>query len=424
MELPEEPAARRYDAGHDGRNGLAIPVRHPGRGLTMSILTQLYLYPQHRSDDESRAFGLRLAAFHRALNNELEQAKVRAPFVKVAPSVASHEREPNAFVYQGIAHVEVVADPLPLLASDAHAGRRLAAEWAASGLAAVATKTGWDAAPVLEIIAATGAHEGPYRDVRDRLAAVDRAGLRWVPLFEWDEGGAAFLVEAHDQNGRVVERVTLVTDEKPWLVDYTSVKARRTADAVEYVVGEDQILGRLPLDGPVVAPAEPPAIELGAADIIPTASKPAPGDMRADEFWGLIDRLDWSRGNHEDVLEPLILALAERSRTERRAFDNTLARLLYDLDGRAWARRMGLGWHGDPDDLSTDTFVYARCAVVVHGRAYYDEVRQDPAQMRPDEDFEAILYAASEAHQRRTGDEDDFEARLSYETFSNSAGWD
>lgn len=392
----------------------------------MSILTQFYLYPHAGTEDQMIAASRRLGAFHRALNIDLGRAKVRAPFVKVAPSISPGVRDPNPFVYQGIAHVQVDADPLMLLSIDPHTARRMVAGWAAMGLVAVASKTGWDATPVLEIIASVGAHEGPYRDQREKAAVVDRAGVRWVPMFEWDETGAAFLVEARDTSGTVVGRTELLSDERPWMVDYDRIKVRRTPGAIEYVVGQDQVLACLSLDGAVeVSTEQQGKAEPPLRDLIPRPSRRGKADLPDDEFWGLIGLLDWSRGDdHQAVLDPLIDELARRPRRERHAFDNTLARLLYDLDGRAWARRMGLGWYGESDDLSTDTFVYARCAVVAQGQAYYETVRRDPSQMRPDEDFEVILYATSEAQQRLTGEEDEFETRLSYETFSNSAGWD
>jgi Protein of unknown function (DUF4240) len=145
-------------------------------------------------------------------------------------------------------------------------------------------------------------------------------------------------------------------------------------------------------------------------------------------FWRLIALLDWSReGDDERVVEPLVRALAALPDVEIAAFQNTLASKLYALDGRAWAQHSGESvWWGEPDSLSVDGFLYARCAVVANGVELYDAVLADPTRMPRDLEFESLLYVASTAYERKTGLE--FEGELddtdvSFETFSNEAGW-
>jgi uncharacterized protein DUF4240 len=144
-------------------------------------------------------------------------------------------------------------------------------------------------------------------------------------------------------------------------------------------------------------------------------------------FWGLIDKLDWQHeGDDDAVVEPLVRALAMLPDAEIGSFQETLAQTLYDLDGRSWARESGDEiWLGEPDRLSVDTFLYARCAVVARGRETYDAVRGDPTRMPKNAEFESLLYVASTAYERKTGLEwDDLDdTAVSYETFSNEAGW-
>jgi hypothetical protein len=62
---------------------------------------------------------------------------------------------------------------------------------------------------------------------------------------------------------------------------------------------------------------------------------------------------------------------------------------------------------------------------VANGREFYDAVKADPTTMPKDADFEAILMLAADAYDRKTGlvwDELD-DTDVSYETFSNEAGW-
>ena len=143
-------------------------------------------------------------------------------------------------------------------------------------------------------------------------------------------------------------------------------------------------------------------------------------------FWGLIDRFDWSKEEDDDIIEPAVMALALLPDSQIADFQQILARKLYALDGRAWARESGeLIWFGEPDRVAVDGFLYARCLVVANGREFYEAVLADPTTMPKDADFEAILMLAADAYDRKTGltwDELD-ETDVSYETFSNEAGW-
>jgi len=144
-------------------------------------------------------------------------------------------------------------------------------------------------------------------------------------------------------------------------------------------------------------------------------------------FWDLIAKLDRGRAGDEDaVIEPLVRALALLPDAEIGSFQEILARKLYDLDGRAWARESGDEiWLGEPDQVSIDGFLDVRCAVVASGRDMYDSVRANPTLMPKNESFESLLYVAQGAYERKTGlqwdDLDDTE--VSYETFSNEDGW-
>ena len=143
-------------------------------------------------------------------------------------------------------------------------------------------------------------------------------------------------------------------------------------------------------------------------------------------FWSLIDRFDWSKEEDDDIIEPAVMALALLPDSQIAEFQQILARKLYALDGRAWARESGeLIWFGEPDRVAVDGFLYARCLVVANGKEFYDAVHSDPTTMPKDADFEAILMLAAYAYDRKTGlvlDELD-ETDVSYETFSNEAGW-
>lgn len=145
-------------------------------------------------------------------------------------------------------------------------------------------------------------------------------------------------------------------------------------------------------------------------------------------FWDLIDRLDWRDPPQDDdlVVEPVVQALAALPDSQIAGFQETLAAKLHALDGRAWARHSGDDiWWGEPDSLSVDGFLYARCAVVASGRELYERVLANPARMPRDVEFESLLYVAASGYERKTGLEDDglLDTELSFETFANRDGW-
>jgi len=148
--------------------------------------------------------------------------------------------------------------------------------------------------------------------------------------------------------------------------------------------------------------------------------------MDEQTFWELIRQLDWSHtGKDEHVVEPVVAALAAMPVEEIHAFQETLAQKLYALDGRRWAREAGPGiWWGEPDSLSVDSFLYARCVVVANGRRFYELVRANPEKMPKDMEFESLLYVAQRAEERSVGHTVGIDTYLSFETFSNTKGWD
>ncbi|MBV8527902.1 MAG: DUF4240 domain-containing protein [Candidatus Dormibacteraeota bacterium] len=142
-------------------------------------------------------------------------------------------------------------------------------------------------------------------------------------------------------------------------------------------------------------------------------------------FWELITLLDWTHTGVDDrVVRPVVDALAKRSLEEIHQFQELLARKLYALDGRKWARESGSQiWWGEPASLSADSFLYARCVVVANGRPFYDSVLADPAKMPKNMEFEALLDMARKAEERQLGASPGVDTEVSYETFSNRSGW-
>jgi hypothetical protein len=148
--------------------------------------------------------------------------------------------------------------------------------------------------------------------------------------------------------------------------------------------------------------------------------------MSEEQFWAIIEtKLDWSReGDDEGVIAPAIAVLARMNVEEIEGFASILAEKLYALDTDRHAREIGEFAYDGPDGgFSVDWFLYTRCCALANGRCYYEAVLSDPTKMPKDMEFEALITIAPAAYEQKTGEAFDFDTPLSFETFSNEAGW-
>lgn len=149
--------------------------------------------------------------------------------------------------------------------------------------------------------------------------------------------------------------------------------------------------------------------------------------MNEEVFWHIISLFDWDEtGNDDAVLEPACAALAAKSAEDICRFDDILAEKLFAIDTREHARACYSG-ELDPDDgddyISADDFLYSRCVIVANGSGFYASVIADPTQMPQNMEFESLLSVASNAFERKTGEEYEHTTAVSYESFQNVNGW-
>jgi hypothetical protein len=147
--------------------------------------------------------------------------------------------------------------------------------------------------------------------------------------------------------------------------------------------------------------------------------------MSEATFWSLVDLLDWRQADNDDkVVAPVVESLASRSTQDICRFQERLALLLYQLDTRLHARNIGANsFDQEKEYVSADAFLYARCASVANGRAFYESALRDPALMAKGRELEALLEVAPTAYERKTGRDFEYETGCSFESFSNTEGW-
>ncbi|HFA51532.1 MAG TPA: DUF4240 domain-containing protein [Bacteroidetes bacterium] len=149
-----------------------------------------------------------------------------------------------------------------------------------------------------------------------------------------------------------------------------------------------------------------------------------PGESAAslteEGFWEIIDLLDWAHtGDDEKVLQPAVAYLAEQPLSHIYQFVDMLAKKLFELDTKQHAQ-VFLDTEGY---LSSDDFLYARCAVVANGKKVFESILHNPSEMPTDVTFEPLLHLADFAYQRKTGKKAILKPSVSYETYSNREGW-
>ena len=140
--------------------------------------------------------------------------------------------------------------------------------------------------------------------------------------------------------------------------------------------------------------------------------------MDEDKFWQIIESFDWSKPGGA-AMYPAVETLSQMTEADLQDFDEILAQKLYALDTKAHAAPTGFG----TEHLSVDQFLYYRCAVVVEGRETYELVLNHQRQMPKDLRFEDILILTYDAAQEMGLDDYLDNTTVSYETFSNKAGW-
>jgi predicted DNA-binding WGR domain protein len=148
--------------------------------------------------------------------------------------------------------------------------------------------------------------------------------------------------------------------------------------------------------------------------------------MDEDVFWEIIASFNWKKeGDDDAVLRPALKKLVSMEVEDIKQFAEILAEKLYNLDGFVYASNMGPDSYDEKtQNFSGDYFLYVRCCVVANGKDFYYHVLNNPTEMPKEIDFEALLYLADNAYNKKLKTDDEFiETKLSFETCSNIEKW-
>lgn len=138
---------------------------------------------------------------------------------------------------------------------------------------------------------------------------------------------------------------------------------------------------------------------------------------KEEDFWKLINKIDWNADGDYKAALPLDEVLSKSSDDFIYSFQDFLAEKLSDLDGPVFHGIAAKGLSG-----SSDAFLYARCYVVAKGADYYYHTLLNPQEF-PDEWFEAILHAPDRAYEQKNGKDLNRTSSTDYETGCNPALW-
>ncbi|MCK6691297.1 MAG: DUF4240 domain-containing protein [Thermoanaerobaculia bacterium] len=147
----------------------------------------------------------------------------------------------------------------------------------------------------------------------------------------------------------------------------------------------------------------------------------AAGMFKENDFWNILQQLDWSSSENEQIIEPVVVALSKMNVANIYQFQDILSEKLWHLDTRAHANAFTDG--DDESFLSADDFLYARCGVIANGKDFYELVLSNPLEMPRDITFAPLLRIAKKAYERKTGKKMTIVPAFNYETCSNKSGW-
>ena len=146
--------------------------------------------------------------------------------------------------------------------------------------------------------------------------------------------------------------------------------------------------------------------------------------LKQEEFWKIINLIDWAKESDNDKLKTLVILLQSYSVRKIYDFSDFLSECLYKLDTKIVAQQIGIdAWKEGGSYFSVDNFLYARLCVIANGKQFYNEVLKTPSKAPKDLTFEDLLYVASEAYQDKTNKALDYTPRFPIETYSNKERW-
>ena len=147
------------------------------------------------------------------------------------------------------------------------------------------------------------------------------------------------------------------------------------------------------------------------------------GVMTQEEFWRVLELLDWEAPHDDGIIAPIVHYLAGLEPDKIAGFHRMLCEKLHELDREEFAREIGEYSLESEEGFSPDHFLDVRCAVVANGREFYQHVLSNPKLMPKDREFEVLVTVAERAYRKKTGRMPLFLGAKAYETFSNRAGW-
>ncbi len=144
--------------------------------------------------------------------------------------------------------------------------------------------------------------------------------------------------------------------------------------------------------------------------------------MTENEFWALIEMVpiydltdDLGGSANKDDIKALEAALAELSDADTLDFFHHFSTKLHALDTPAHYGACRVGG----TEASEDVFLYARCHLLMLGRARYTDILNDPKLFPADLWFEDILSLTTRAYDRVWERDPDPDRHPNIETFTN-----
>lgn len=153
-------------------------------------------------------------------------------------------------------------------------------------------------------------------------------------------------------------------------------------------------------------------------DFLKTKHAPAAATAE-DQFWSLIELIDWEAETEEAMFAPLVEALTASPEAAIFEFQDQLASHLRDLDGPEYFHEFGKG----PLGASADSFLYGRCFVVANGKEFYYQVLNNAEDFPQGDELENLLSVVNSAYENKKQKTLERVSDIIYETGHNIEKW-
>ncbi len=145
--------------------------------------------------------------------------------------------------------------------------------------------------------------------------------------------------------------------------------------------------------------------------------KQGEGLLSEEQFWQIIDCLDWSKQDEDDIMAEAVQVLTQMPIANIYLFKDILSEKIFHINTKAHAN----SYKAKQKDgyAYVEDFLYVCCAIVAGGKDYYESNFNNPNELLVENAFASLLSLADDAYALKTGKKMDYLPTFNFETHNN-----